>query len=168
MSAIRSRRASAIAAVVPLALALALAAPAAAAEPAFQATFDAGTACAGFDLQVTGYGSGSQVVREFTTHDGTVLSLAAGTGYSLQFANASTGATYDLRSNGAVSWGAWAADGSGSLTLLGHNVVILFPSDGGPSTTLYTGRVRIGIATDGVWTVGKAAGSHVDICAALR
>lgn len=168
MSAIRSRRASALAAVVSLALAAALAAPAAAAEPAFQATFEAGLACPAFDLQVTGYGTGSQVVREFTRPDGTVLSLTAGTGYALRFANGSTGATYDLRANGAVSWSSWAGDGSGTMTLLGHNVVILFPADGGPSTTLYTGRVQIGVAADATWTVGKVAGSRVDLCAALR
>ena len=46
--------------------------------------------------------------------------------------------------------------------------MILFPTDnGGPSTTLYAGRVTVDVAADGVWTVTKTAGTASDICAAL-
>ena len=166
MLASRSRSASALAALASVGLLVALAGPVAADTPAFSADFPAGLAC-GFELQVDGYGTGSQAVREFTGKDGTVLNLAAGTGYALTFTNVSTGATFSTSSNGAVSWTATRPDGSAKMTLMGHNVVILFPSDGGPSTKLYVGRVVIGVAADGVWTVGPAAGPAMDICARL-
>jgi hypothetical protein len=167
MLAVHNWRASGLAALASLALLLSAVAPAAADEPAFQADFPAGLACADLDLHVAGFGTGPQVVREFSGHEGMVLSLTAGTGYALTFTNPSTDATFALRSNGAVTWTAAYDDGSQPMTLLGHNVVILFPTDGGPSTTVYAGRVVIDVAADGVWTVGKVAGTATDICAAL-
>jgi hypothetical protein len=167
MSTARTKRTTGLASLASLALLLALVAPAAAAEPAFEMDFPAGLACADFDLHVAGYGDGPQVAREFTGRGGTVLYLSAGTGYELTFTNTLTGATLSTRSNGAVNWTTVYPDGSGKMTLMGHNVVILFPADGGPSTTLYVGRAVIGIAADGTWTLGKVAGTATDLCAAL-
>ena len=61
------------------------------------------------------------------------------------------------------------ADGSQTVTVTGHNVLILFPSDvpAGPSTTLYVGRVVYTIGTDGVFTLVSTSGTATDICAAL-
>ena len=130
--------------------------------------FPAGVACAGFDLHVDGYGSGSQVVREFSGRGGTVLSLQAGTGYAMTFTNVSNSKTLSTKSNGSLAWTTVYPDGSQKMALMGHGVVILFPTDnGGPSTTLYAGRVTVDIAADGVWTVTKTAGTAIDICAAL-
>jgi hypothetical protein len=167
MSATRSRRATALAALASVALVATLAVPAAAAAPAFEMDLPAGWACQDFDLHVAGYGDGSQVVREFDGRGGTVLYLNAGTGYELAFTNVASGATISTKSNGAVNWTAVRPDDTAKMTLLGHNVVILFPADGGPSTTLYAGRVVIDIAADGVWTVKKVAALSTDICAAL-
>jgi len=167
MLALHNWRASGLAALASIALLVSVAGPAAADEPAFEFDIPAGFACADFDLHVAGIGTGSQVAREFSGHGGTVLNLTAGTGYALTFTNASTDATFSLRSNGAVGWTAAYPDGSGRMTLMGHNVLILFPADGGPSTTLYAGRVAVDVAADGVWTVGKVAGTATDIRAAL-
>lgn len=168
MSTSRSRRATGLAALASVGLMIALAAPAAAAEPMFQMDLPAGQACAGFGLHVDGYGSGPQAVRQFSRGGGTVLYLQAGTGYAMTFRNASTGVALSTKANGSVAWTTVNPDGSQGLALMGHGVVILFPTDnGGPGTTLYTGMVRVGVATDGVWTVTKTAGTASDICAAL-
>ena len=167
MSKIRNRRASGVAALASIAVLFALIGPVAAAEPAFEFTLPAGSAC-GFDLHIAGFGDGSEVVRDFTGHDGTELTLVAGTGYALTFTNETTEATLSLNSSGAVNWTQTYPDVSQEITLMGHNVVILSPGDvGGPSTTLYVGKVTIGVAADGTWTVGKVAGSSIDICAAI-
>lgn len=171
MLALRSRRSSALATLASIALLIALAGPAAAAEPAWQMDFPAGTpfeACAGFDLHVDGYGEGSQVVREFSGRGGTLLFLQAGTGYAMTFTNMSNGTTMSTKSNGSLGWTTVYPDGSQKLALLGHGAVILFPTDtGGPSTTLYTGRVTVDVSAGGAWTVKKTAGTASDICAAL-
>lgn len=167
MTALRSRRASALAALTSVALLLGVAGPASAADPAWEVTFPAGLACADFDLQVTAYGPGPQAVRQFERAGGTVLNLWAGTGNALTFTNPSSGASISTDANGAVNWTAIYADGSQRMMLTGHNVVILFPADGGPSTTLHVGRVTIDVATDGVWTVRTIAGTEFDICAAI-
>ncbi len=159
MLASRSRRATGLATLASVGLLIALAGPAAAAETAFQTDLPAGLACADFGLHIAGYGPGSQVVREFSGQDGAVLSLTAGTGYALTFTNASTGATFSTASNGAVTWNAAYPDGSARMSLMGHNVVILFPADGGPSTTLHVGRTTIDVAADGTWTVRSVAGT---------
>jgi hypothetical protein len=167
MSTSRSRRTTGLAAIASLGLLVALAGPATATEPVFQMDLPAGLACAGFDLHLDGYGEGSQVVRTFEGNGGTILYLTGGTGYALTFTNVSTGATFSTESNGAVSWTAVRPDGTARMNLMGHNVVILFPADGGPSTTLHVGRAVIDVAADGVWTVGRTTGTRTDICAAL-
>ena len=167
MSSIRSWRASGLAALASIAILFTVAGPAAAAEPAFEVTFPAGVACDGFDLHIVGHGTGPRVDRDFSGRDGTVLNLVAGKGYALTFVNGTTKASVDFKANGTVQWTATHPDGSADMALMGHNVVILFPTDGGPSTTVYVGRVTIAVATDGVWTVGQVAGTSTDICAAI-
>jgi hypothetical protein len=55
------------------------------------------------------------------------------------------------------------------VTLTGHNVLFLFPTDvpAGPSTTLYVGRVVFHVDTEGVFTLQSTNGTATDICAAL-
>ena len=140
------------------------AAPASASGPAFQFDFPAGTACAGFDLRIEGYGSGQQVSRELP--GGRII--GAGTGYGLVYTNLATGASLSTRANGAVSITTTDEDGSSTMAMMGHNVVILFPSDdGGPGVTLYVGKVVVSVGSDGVWSVQRVSGTATDVCATL-
>jgi hypothetical protein len=134
----------------------------------FAVDFPAGVACV-FEMRVDGTG-GNQVYREFHDRDGNLVRLLfAGTGSALNFTNLSTGAALSLKGNGAVSHIALNPDGSATQVTTGHNVIILFPTDdpAGPSTTLYVGRVVTSIDSAGNYTLLKASGNSVDICAAL-
>ena len=162
-----SKRMSAAAAVASTA-ALAVSADAAVAAP-FHLVFPAGTACT-FELAVDGVGGDKRVERTFVDTNGNpVRMLSAGVGSQLTFTNLSNGDTTALSANGAVTQTVFNADGSQTLTLTGHNVLFLFPSDvpAGPSSTLYVGRVVFTVDADGVFTVVSTSGSATDICAAL-
>jgi hypothetical protein len=128
----------------------------------------AGTGCS-FDLQIDYWGA-PQVYKEFVDKNGNVVrTLLAGTGSELLFTNLSTGATFSTQPNGAVQQTTINPDGSYTVTMLGHNILILFPTDvpAGPSTTLYVGRVVFTIDTSGTFTLNQADGKDTDICAAL-
>jgi hypothetical protein len=132
--------------------------------------FPAGTAC-DFELAADVAG-GHQVEHTFVDATGnTVRTLSTGVGSQLTFTNLSTGATIAFRSNGSVTNTVSNTDGSQTVTLIGHNVLILFPTDvpAGPSTTLYVGRVvfTIGPPPDEVFTLVSTSGTATDICAAL-
>jgi hypothetical protein len=82
-------------------------------------------------------------------------------GYSqLTFTNLSGDATVALPANGAVANTVYNADGSQTVTLTGHNVLILFPTDvpAGPSTTLYVGRVVYTVDAQGVFMLQSTRG----------
>src|SRR3954453_23434677 len=73
-------------------------------HPAFSVTFPDGTACAGFDVQVDGFGAGPQAERTFVDRDGNeVRTLSAGTGFALVFTNLAAGTSYSTRSNGTAN-----------------------------------------------------------------
>lgn len=159
--------------MVPTAVALASAiavtgaVDASAADP-FHADFPAGTACS-FGLTIDGSG-GKQVTRTFLDANGNpVRILTAGRGPALTFTNTSSRATFSTRGNGAVANVVVHPDGSQTVTLTGHNVLILFPSDvpAGPSTTLYVGRVVFDIDPNGTFTLVSATGRSTDVCAVL-
>ena len=137
----------------------------------FHLELPAGIACAGFDLAIDGSEAvGGGVYREFTDRDGNLVrTLSAGTGSALNFTNLSTGTTLALRSNGAVASTRLGADGTQHVTLLGHNVIILFPTDvpAGPSTTLYVGRVTYSVDQAGIFMLASSTGTSLDICAAI-
>ncbi len=142
--------------------------PATAAEPDFVVDLPAGTAC-GFDLRIEGEG-GNTITRTFEDQNGNVVRvLETGTGSALTFTNLATGASFSTRSNGAVRNTELNADGSSTVTSMGHNVLILFPTDvpAGPSTTLYVGRFVYTADANGVFTLQQASGRSTDICAAL-
>jgi len=129
----------------------------------------AGTACPDFSLRIEIRGS-NKVVKEFKDKNGKVVrTLAAGKGSALSFMNLSSGATFSLKANGAVTHTRFNPDGSSTVSITGHNVLILFPSDipAGPSTTLHVGRVVYTVDTNGVFTVQKVSGKKTDICAIL-
>jgi hypothetical protein len=162
-----SKRMSLAAALASTA-ALAASADAAVAAP-FHLDLPAGIACS-FGLAVDGVGGDHRVDRTFEGPNGKpVRILSAGRGFQLTFTNLSSNSTFALPANGAVMKTVVNADGSQTVTLTGHNVLILFPSDlpAGPSTTLYVGRVVYTVASNGVFTLMKTSGTNTDICAAL-
>jgi hypothetical protein len=130
--------------------------------------FPAGEACDfGLTVDIAG---GIKPVRTFVDANGnTVRTLQTGVGNQLTFTNVATNATIALPANGAVTKTVVNADGSQTVTLTGHNVLILFPTDvpAGPSTTLYVGRVVFTVDRDGVFTLKSTSGTAMDICAAL-
>ena len=132
-------------------------------------TFDVGVACS-FPLQIDGADGGPQVNKTFEAPDGSVRILTAGKGSDLVFTNLATGATYTLSGNGAAQWLRVDAAGSARLTLMGHNVLIYFPTDdpAGPSTTLVVGRedIMVGLETSHFTRLSRT-GDTTDICAAL-
>jgi uncharacterized protein RhaS with RHS repeats len=129
----------------------------------------AGVACADFSVRVTIEGE-QLVTREFVDRNGNLVRiLAAGTGPALTLTNLTSGATFTTKSNGSVTRTVFNPDGTQTVTIIGHNLLILFPSDvpAGPSTTLYAGRVAFTIDANAVFTVLQASGQATDICAAL-
>ncbi|MET0919111.1 MAG: hypothetical protein ABWY07_11895 [Burkholderiales bacterium] len=143
--------------------------PATAADPPdFTDFYPAGVAC-DFDLSIEGRG-GNQVSREFTDKNGNVVRLlTAGKGPALTFTNDSTDATLSLKSDGSVRQITPNSDGSSTYVIMGHNILILFPTDipAGPSTTLYAGRVVFTATASFDFEVQQVSGKGTDICAAL-
>jgi hypothetical protein len=142
---------------------------AAAVAAPFHLEFPAGTACT-FGLAVDGTGGDNRATHTFVDANGnTVRVLSVGRGFQLTFTNLAGNGTLALPANGAVMDTVVNADGSQTVTLTGHNVLILFPSDvpAGPSTTLYVGRVVFTVDANGVFTLVSTSGRSTDICAAL-
>jgi hypothetical protein len=160
----RSLRWAAVSALV--AGSAAVAAPATA-EP-FDLVFPAGTACAVFDVGVNVAGSAPEL-REFRDKNGDVVrTLQTGTGNQLTFTNVATGESLELDSNGTATRTTIDADGN-VVEAMGHNVIILFPSDtpAGPSTELFVGRIVYTVDATNTFVVQSSAGRRVDLCAAL-
>jgi hypothetical protein len=128
----------------------------------------AGLACS-FALRVEVVG-GNQVQKTFVDKNGTVRTISAGKGSALTFTNTETGSTLSLKPNGSVTFTTTPnADGSTTYVVVGHNVLIFFPTDvpAGPSTTLYIGRVVFTVDSAGVFTLQEVSGKSTDICAIL-
>lgn len=161
------RRVAAIVAATALA-AIGVVSPASAAATPWTATFPAGAVCT-FPLTISGSGDSPAVYREFTDRHGNVRAiLSAGKGQELTYTNDNTRKSFSTPANGAVSWTFYNKDGSQTIQLMGHNVVLMSPTDvGGPSATLYSGLVIIKVDTAAVWKVVKQAGKKLDICARL-
>jgi hypothetical protein len=128
----------------------------------------AGQACAGFDLRIEGTG-GDVHTKEIRNRSGVVPTFTAGVGQALTFTNLATGTHISLPSNGFTQTDLLNPDGTHTVDLTGHNVVILFPTDvpAGPSTTLHIGRVVYTYDASGVFTVRSVSGRSVDLCAAV-
>jgi hypothetical protein len=154
-------------------LSLGAAAPTATADvPDFTWDLPMGVACPTFDLRLEGFVSDLRVSRTFYDKSGNpVRMFAGGKGNVLRFTNLNTTASLTLRTGGSVERTGLAADGSiTTYTAMGHNVVIMFPTDipAGPSTKLYLGRVDFSIDAGGTWTMLSKSGTQFDICAALQ
>lgn len=141
-------------------------------DPDFVWDLPMGVACPSFDLRLEGYIADSRVYRTFYDKNGNVVRMfAGGKGNVLKFINLNTQASLTLRTGGSVEKTGVREDGSVSTyTAMGHNVVIMFPTDipAGPSTKLYIGRVDFSIDTGGTWTMLSRTGTQFDICAALQ
>ena len=151
-------------------VALASAVPSTAVAADFTLDLPAGLACESFDLRIEGNVNPKAVYKEFYDKNGNpVRMLSAGKGNSLLFTNLDSSATLALAANGSVSTVMPNGDGSQKWAMMGHNVLILFPTDvpAGPSTTLYVGRIVFTIDTSGVYTLESTSGNAMDICAAL-
>ena len=112
----------------------------------------------------------NRVEKEFTDKNGNVVRiLSAGRGTKLVFTNLSNAKTLSLKPNGSVSHTQVNLDGTTTVALTGHNVLVLFPTDvpAGPSTTLYVGRIVYTVDASAVFTVQSVSGTTMDICAAL-
>jgi hypothetical protein len=130
----------------------------------------AGVACTGFDLRIEIRGSGVQQNKTFMDRQGNpVRIISVGRGWQLSLINLNNGNSLVLRPNGSGAHTKFNPDGSQTVTLTGHNVLIMFPTDvpAGPSTTLYVGRVLYTVGTDGVFTIKQVSGTGTDICAAI-
>ena len=159
-------RRGSVGAVLAVGATFGLAGVAAAEEPDF--FFPAGQACT-FQLDV--YVSGdSPDTREFTDKDGNVVrTIQSGKGVALTLVNHATGASLALPANGFTTQTTVHPDGSSTVVITGHTILILFPTDvpAGPSTRLHIGRVEFNVDTNAVSTVTSTSGQQVDICAAL-
>jgi hypothetical protein len=152
--------------------------PAAAAPPLqqfgpFSITVPAGTGCPNFDLRIQVDEGVDRVYREFHDRNGNLVRiLSAGRGATETFTNVLTDASVTFRTGGSVSRTTPNPDGTYTLTLTGHNVFILFPTDQppGPRSTLYLGKVVLTITdpvSNTVLNIQQSSGKQVDICAIL-
>ncbi|GAA1950163.1 hypothetical protein [Microbacterium deminutum] len=141
--------------------------PAQAAAP-FDLVFPAGQACS-FELGLNIAPSGHTIYREFKGADGRVRTIDAGKGHALTFTNVSTGASVSTRSDLYATTTTRHADGSSTVVSIGHNLIILFPTDipAGPSTKIYIGAVTYTSTAEGVFTITGSWGKTRDICAEL-
>ncbi|WP_064603709.1 hypothetical protein [Photobacterium sp. J15] len=137
-------------------------------------TFDielpAGIACPDFGLGIDITPSDHRVEKEFTDKNGNVVRLlSAGKGADLTFTNMYSGTELSLMANGSVAHTKVNPDGTSTVALTGHNVLIFFPTDEppGPWTRLYVGRVVFTVDVDGTFTLVKESGKITDICAVL-
>src|SRR5690349_17980183 len=101
--------------------------------------FPPGIACEDFALRIDVVGS-STVFREFTDKEGNIVRfLFAGKSPALSFTNLSSGASFSVKPNGLVDHLSLNPDGSYTLVITGHTLVVFFPTDvpAGPSSTLF-------------------------------
>ena len=140
----------------------------------FTISFPTGLVCKDSAVNVDVADNARAKTRTFTTPDGTVRMLTAGTGSDLVFYNPNhPDVTFALKGTGAVTWSTSAADGKTTLTLTGHNVVFYFPTDTllggatGPATLLVVGREVIKVDAAGNFTQLSETGDVTDICEQL-
>jgi hypothetical protein len=135
-------------------------------EPEGTITLPAGLGCE-FELQIK---ASDGMVRFVTFEDENgqpVRTIAVRTGVVLTYTNVDTGESISFKTSGSVQ-STVTGDQADTVTLTGHNGLILFPGDvpAGPTTTQYTGKV---VYTDaaGTFTLVSTSNEGTDICAAL-
>jgi len=163
-----------LAAAFALVAALCLFSTKRAAADTFTISFPTGLVCEDAALSVTVSDNSRLVTRTFTSRDGTVRSLTAGTGSDLVFFNPNhPSVTYALKGNGAVARSTTTAGGTTTVTLTGHNIIFYFPTDTllggtpGPATFLVTGSEVFSVDAAQNSTQLSESGNITDICAQL-
>lgn len=143
--------------------------PAALAGTQQRTVLPAGVACP-FGLSFTATRSNG-IHREFADKNSNVVRLlSASKGFDLTFTNVCPGSMLRSKPNGPVSRTTINPDGTQTVTITGHNVFILFPTDvpAGPSTIHYVGRLIYSVdPSTGVFTVKGSSGRQVNIRAVL-
>lgn len=165
---------------VPISLcgALLTMSPAAAAPPLqqfgpFEITVPAGSGCPNFDLRIAVDEGVDRVFKEFHDRNGNLVRvISAGRGAIETLTNVPTDTSVTFKTGGSVSRTTPNPDGTYTLTLTGHNIVIFFPTDEppGPRSTLYLGRVVFTISdpvSNTILGIQQTSGKQVDICAIL-
>lgn len=137
-------------------------------------TYPCGTACKNSTVSVTSADNGKTNTKTTTSKDGVVTTRTTGKGPDLTFFNPNDpSVTVPLKGNGATSTTKTNPDGTTTLVVTGHNVLISYPTDTlvdgqpGPATQLVTGRAVVQIDAQGNWTTVKQNGKITDICAQL-
>lgn len=133
-----------------------------------------GQACQNSAVTITSADNAKTKTREFTSKDGTVTTRVTGKGPDLTVFNPDDpSVTVPLKGNGTTAKTVTRTDGTSTLTVTGHNVLIYFPTDtllggeSGPATQLVTGRAVINVDANGNWTTVSENGKVTDICAQL-
>ena len=160
--------------IILMAALIAPAQPAAAADPFI---VPAGIGCADFNLGITTSGGNLHTKEFFDAEGNLVRIITAGKGVLLTWTNYGTdpdnpveGESITIRTDGSVSQTRVNADGTYTVTAMGHNGIVFFPTDvpAGPRTTQYTGRVVYNVdPATGVFTLISSSGQELDICAEL-
>jgi len=128
-------------------------------------------ACPNFNISFTTSG-GNQALRLTRVKDGVIYTVTSGSGTTITFnaldkkGNIVKSVTFDTK--GSVTKTTTSGDTT-TFQVTGFGTLLLFPTDpGGPSTTVYNGKVTFTLAADGtlVSTVVNS-GRTFDICAAL-
>ena len=133
-----------------------------------------GLACQNSAVTITSAENAKTKTREFTSKDGTVRTQTTGKGPDLTIFNPDDpSVTVPLKGNGTTTKTVTRPDGTSTLTVTGHNVLIYFPTDTllggepGPATQLVTGRAVVNVDAGGNWTTVSQSGKVTDICAQL-
>lgn len=128
----------------------------------------AGVGCS-FPLVIESRGT-PNFSKEFLDKNGNVVRLmSAGSQVDYRLTNKDTGLQYVVNGRGAMQKTVPTGNGGSELSLQGHSIIIMFPSDvpAGPSTTSYEGRVVIAIDAQGNYTLRETSGRQADVCAKL-
>ena len=132
-------------------------------------TFPAGGACQ-FELRLEAHSTDQQHVKQFFDKSGEIVRMiTAGKGHAITFTNVATGASISFKPNGFSDHDTFNADGSTTLTIMGHVALILGATDvpPGPSTVFYVGKLVFTIDSAGTATLQESSGRQTDVCAAL-
>jgi hypothetical protein len=126
----------------------------------------AGVGCE-FPLRIDASAGKVRVVTFEDENGDPVRTITVRTGVVLTYTNLTTDESISFKTSGSVQSTVFG-DEVNTVTLTGHNGLILFPSDSpeGPTTTQYTGKI---VYTDaaGTFTLLSTSNEGTDVCAAL-
>ena len=141
-----------------------------------QDTFGPYPACPDFDVSLTISG-GNQALRQERIGDGVIFTVTGGSGTTITFSAVDNQGknkgdiinTVTFDTKGSVTKTETIGDQT-TYSITGFGTLLLFPTDeGGPSTTVYTGKVTFTLDsnTGDLLSTVVNSGRTFDICAAL-